>query len=187
MNHFIEIKLLPDPEFVPTALMSALFNKLHRALVELDSSHIGVSWPDIERAQSGLGERLRLHGEKDHLRQLMEVSWLTGMRDHVSVSDLASIPPNSLYRIVSRVQAKSNPERQRRRLARRKNITVEEARELITDCEAKYLNLPFVRVRSQSTGQTFRLFIEHKPPQSDQVSGEFSRYGLSPIATVPWF
>ena len=187
MNHFIEIKLLPDPEFVPTALMSALFSKLHRALVELDSSRIGISCPDIERAQSGLGGRLRLHGAQDHLRQLMEINWLIGMRDHVSVGELTLIPPNSLYRIVSRVQAKSSPERQRRRLARRRNITVEEARELITDGEAKYLKLPFVRVRSQSTGQTFRLFIEHKPPQSDQVSGEFSRYGLSPTATVPWF
>jgi CRISPR-associated endonuclease Csy4 len=187
MNHFVEIKLLPDPEFVSTVLMSALFSKLHRALVEVDTCGIGISCPDIEQAQIGLGERLRLHGTYDNLQQLMEVNWLTGMRDHSAVGEPTPIPSNSLYRVVRRVQAKSSPERLRRRLARRKNITMEEARQLITDRDARYLSLPFVSVRSQSTGQIFRLFIEHKPPQPNQTLGEFSRYGLSATATVPWF
>ena len=34
MDTYLEIRLLPDPEFVPTMLMNALFSKLHRGLVE---------------------------------------------------------------------------------------------------------------------------------------------------------
>jgi CRISPR-associated endonuclease Csy4 len=187
MDHYIEIKLLPDPEFVSTMLMSALFNKLHRILVEVDTCNIGISCPDIEQPKIGLGERLRLHGTYDDLHQLMEVNWLAGMRDHSTVGEATSVPSNCLYRVVRRVQAKSSPDRLRRRLARRKNITMEEACQLISDRDTKYLKLPFVSVRSQSTGQTFRLFIEHKPSQPNRMLGDFSRYGLSATATVPWF
>ncbi len=33
MNHYLDLHLLPDPEFSAAQLMSALFAKLHRALV----------------------------------------------------------------------------------------------------------------------------------------------------------
>jgi CRISPR-associated endonuclease Csy4 len=187
MDHSVEIKLLRDPEFIPTVLMNALFGKLHRALNELDSRDIGISFPDVEQAQSGLGERLRLHGSHDNLQSLLDLDWLIGMRDHSSVGDLVPIPTTSQYRVVRRVQSKSSPERLRRRLAKRKGLSVEETRHLITDYDAKYLNLPFVSVRSQSTGQMFRLFIDHKPLQARETLGEFSHYGLSANSTVPWF
>lgn len=37
MDHYIDILLLPDPEFPASMLMGALYNKLHKALVVLDS------------------------------------------------------------------------------------------------------------------------------------------------------
>jgi CRISPR-associated endonuclease Csy4 len=92
-----------------------------------------------------------------------------------------------MHRIVRRVQAKSNPERLRRRLAKRKNITLEQARELIPENAAQKLNLPFVTLQSASTGKLFRLFIEHMPVQPESQNGDFSFYGLSSTATVPWF
>ena len=33
MDHYLDIRLLPDPEFPAPLLMNALFTKLHRALV----------------------------------------------------------------------------------------------------------------------------------------------------------
>ena len=167
--------------------MSALFSKSHRALVELDSNSIGISFPDVEQMRPSLGARLRLHGAHENLQRLMELNWLAGMRDHITVDEIVPIPSSSQYRVVRRVQAKSSPERLRRRLVKRRGISMEEARKLITDLETKHLNLPFISIRSQSTGQTFHLFIEHKPLKTVQVSGEFSHYGLSAIATVPWF
>ena len=187
MDNYVEIKLLPDTEFAPTMLMSALVNKLHRGLADLNSRAIGISFPDVEIAQKGLGDRLRIHGRQDWLRQLMGMNWLMGMRDHTSVGEIDLIPQDSQYRVVRRVQSKSSPERLQRRLAKRKMISIEEARNLIGSHQVKYLDLPFVTVRSQSTGQTFPLFIEHKLIQTESTPGDFSHYGLSATATVPWF
>ncbi len=187
MNHFLEIRLLPDPEFVSNVLMNALFAKLHRGLVELNSSTIGLSFPDQQKKNSTLGGRLRLHGSSDDLQRLMSQNWLTGIRDHISISEQNPVPINVQYRVVRRVQVKSNPERLRRRLMKRKGITEAEACQTIPDSVAKQVKLPFVVIKSQSTGQEFRLFIDHQPIVTEQTNGEFNCYGLSHTATVPWF
>jgi CRISPR-associated endonuclease Csy4 len=69
----------------------------------------------------------------------------------------------------------------------RKGISAEEAEQAIPDSAAERLDLPYVVLNSQTTGQQFRLFVEHRPPQEQAASGPFSAYGLSPTATVPWF
>jgi CRISPR-associated endonuclease Csy4 len=70
---------------------------------------------------------------------------------------------------------------------KRKGISVEEARQAIPDSVSKRSDLPFVMMKSGSSGHGFYLFIEHLAPQETSVAGEFSRYGLSTTATVPWF
>lgn len=187
MNYYVDIDLRPDPEFPPNQLMSALYAKLHRALVARDSADIGVSFPGFDAKAPHLGTCLRLHGELSAVSELMASAWLTSMRDHIETTDPAAVPGNSQFRIVRRVQAHSNPERMRRRLMRRQQIDEAQARLRIPDSTAEFLELPFVQLCSTSTGQPFRLFIEHGPLRSEQASGTFSAYGLSPSATVPWF
>ena len=51
----------------------------------------------------------------------------------------------------------------------------------------KTLPLPFINLRSQSTGQPFCLFIQHGLLGDKPVAGRFNAYGLSPTATIPWF
>jgi CRISPR-associated endonuclease Csy4 len=48
-------------------------------------------------------------------------------------------------------------------------------------------DLPWINLRSLSNGQSFRLFIRHGDILAFPVGGEFSNYGLSSTATVPWF
>jgi len=187
MDYYLELTLRPDPEFAPTVLMTALYNKLHRGLVQLGTRYVGVSFPHVNEAKPALGEIMRLHGEVDELERLMATNWLNGIRDHVTMSQLAPVRKECSYRVVRRVQAKSNPERLRRRRAMRKGISLEQARELIPDTAATHLKLPFVRIRSQSTGHTFPLFIEHMPLIATKSAGEFGCYGLSAVAAVPWF
>jgi CRISPR-associated endonuclease Csy4 len=187
MDHYMEIRLLPDPEFAPTVLMNALFAKLHRVLAVLDSNAIGISFPDAQQAQPALGDRLRLHGTSDELQRLIAQNWLTGIRDHITINEPTPVPAKVSYRKIRRVQTKSNPERLRRRLMKRKGITAEEARRIIPDSAAKQLKLPFVTIKSRSTGQEFRLFIDHQPLENEPSNGEFNWYGLSTTATVPWF
>lgn len=187
MDHYLDLKLLPDPEFPATQLMNALFAKLHRGLVELGCDDIGISFPDSARAGHGFGQRLRLHGTAAALDRLLARNWLSGMRDHVQLSELAAVPANAQHRGLRRVQVDSNPERLRRRAIKRHGLTEEQARQRIPDHAGKTTDLPFIDLRSQSSGQRFRLFIAQGPIQATAQAGTFNAYGLSREATVPWF
>lgn len=44
MDHYLEIRVLPDPEFSSEMLMAALFAKLHRVLGARGQGDIGVSF-----------------------------------------------------------------------------------------------------------------------------------------------
>lgn len=187
MDSYLDIRLLPDPEFLPTVLMNVLFEKLHRGLVELGRQTIGVSFPDIREGHRSLGKRLRLHGSRADLQHLMLLDWTRGLRDHIEISEIVAVPQHVKHRVVRRVQAKSNPERLRRRLIARKQIDADAARRAIPDDVAEFLRLPHVVLSSNTTGQRFKLFIEHSALQDEAVPGRFGAYGLSPTSTVPWF
>lgn len=187
-NAYIDIYLLPDPEFSASVLMNALFSKFHRAVVSYGAGKIGVSFPEVRQDNGrSLGTCLRLHGSAEVLHAFAQTDWLTGMHDHVSCATVATVPARAQYRAVRRVQAKSNPDRERRRLMARKGISWQEAVAAIPDSCAERLELPFVTVSSRSTGQQFRLFIEHLPVQEQPCPGIFSAYGLSSSTTIPWF
>lgn len=186
MDHYIDLRLRPDPEFPVPQLLNALATKLHRALVALQAEDIGVSFPH-HKARGGLGDTLRLHGSLPRLQQLMQMDWLTGMADHVTASGVLPVPAGAKHRVVRRVQAQSNAERIRRRQIKRHGWTEAEARERIPDTVEQKLDLPYLSLRSQSTGQNFRLFVEHLPCSLDAVCGSFNAYGLSNTATIPWF
>lgn len=187
MDHYVDIRLLPDPEFPAPLLMNALFAKLHRALVDHGGRDIGVSFPDVIQSKRTLGQRLRLHGNSASLDRLMAIGWLQGMRDHVTVTSAQSVPAEVQHCVVRRVQAKSSPERLRRRLAARKSIDAETAQKAIPDSAAEMLELPYVEIASRSTGQRFKLFVEHLKPVPTATAGSFGTYGLGTSATVPWF
>jgi len=186
MDHYQNLKILPDPEFPPSMLMNALFAKLHRVLVQLKSKQIGVSFPMQDQKKPTLGDVLRLHGTADALQNLQAQNWLKGMRDHLK--EISSIPVDAQYCQVRRVQVKSSAERLRRRYRHRhEGITKTDAAGLIPESVEKRLGLPYLQLKSGSTEQRFRLFIEHQSPQSNPTSGAFNRYGFSSEATVPWF
>lgn len=187
MDAFLDIRLLPDPEFPATTLMNALFSKLHRRLVSFGEGAIGVSFPDVRGGGRTLGSRMRIHGTTDALQKFMATEWLAGMRDHIAMGTPAAVPAEVRHQIVRRVQAKSNPARERRRLIARTGVSEDDAQAAIPDSRVELLDLPFVVLKSQSTGQQFRLFIEHLPAQEASQSGGFSAYGLSAAATVPYF
>ena len=189
-THYIDINLLPDPEFSQVHLLGALVSKLHRALVQLRADNIGMSFPaHVVKpfTQRGLGTVLRLHGGLDALQVLMGQDWLKGMRDHVTVTDPAQAPVDSPRRLVLRRQFKTNAERLRRRRMQRKGETAEQAAEAIPDSVERRPDLPFVHLRSSSTAQPFCLFVEHREVTAESVGGGFNSYGLSLGATVPWF
>lgn len=187
MSHYLDIQLRPDPETTAHQLMAALYAKLHRALVLFQSDTIGVSFPGYVHVPAGLGPVLRLIAPEDDLRRLMEHDWLKGVRDHVDVSGLKPVPEACGYRGLRRIQAKSNPERLRRRQMRRHGLTEEQARQRVPDSAAERLPWPFIQLRSASTGEQFRLYLRLDTDPADRLPGTFNTYGLSATATLPWF
>lgn len=184
MGHYIEICLLPDTEFSPSLLMNALFAKFHRALVEAGHGEVGISFPQVQKT---LGDTVRLHGSQGALQRLMAVGWLKGLTDYTHVTAITAVPDNCRYRVVKRVQAKSSVERMYRRSVKKGWLTTEEAEERINAGKEQQLKLPFVQLKSHSSGQAFRLFIQQGKLLDAPVQGGFSAYGLSDVATVPWF
>ena len=186
-THYIDITLLPDPEFSHAHLLGALLTKLHRALVQLQADDIGISFPHYSLQPRSLGGLLRLHGSTAALQRLMAQPWLQGMRDHVRVTAPAPAPPDAPHRAVRRRQFKTNVERLRRRRMKRKSETPEQAAAAIPDSVERNAALPYAQLRSASTGQPFCLFIEQAPNPANATPGVFNAYGLSKTATVPWF
>lgn len=185
MDHYLDLEILPDPETAPSQLMDALFTKLHIALVAQRDEDIGVSFPGVKT--TGLGQRLRLHGSRTSLMALMETSWLLALRDCLQMSPVLPVPSNARFRVVSRIQAKSSPARLRRRQMRRHGMDEAKAHDQIPESAAERLSLPYIHIKSQSTGQSFRLFVQHGPLVDKPVLGTFGKYGLSPTATISWF
>ncbi|OHZ02758.1 type I-F CRISPR-associated endoribonuclease Cas6/Csy4 [Salinicola sp. MIT1003] len=189
MDHYIDIRLRSDPDFPESMLMGALYGKLHRALFDLEANDIGVSFPDHKigvRARTP-GDRLRLHGSKERLEQLMAMPWLAGMRDHVQLEAVQPVPAEVSYRIVRRRQFNTGSPSRAKRYAKRHGIEFDEAQRLMEKPAERQIALPFVQVSSRSSGQRFALFIEHGETQSQPTAGSFNHYGLSSEATVPWF
>lgn len=201
-SHYVDLLVQPDPEFGSAMLMSALFAKLHRALVAAekvansDTAGVGVSFPGHDDGVPTLGMHLRLHGSQAALASLMTMPWLHGVRDHLidPAPPVRPVPDVVAgYRTVRRVQVDSNPQRLRRRwLNRHPGMDEAAALHHIPDTVGRRLPLPFVQINSQSTGQTLRLFVAHGPlqPQKDaaNVVARFNAYGLGlQGATIPWF
>lgn len=187
MDHYVDLTLLPDPEIAQPHLLAALFSKLHLALVAQHSERIGISFPALQPDRQWLGDCLRLHGSHTDITRLLDTPWLAGMRDHVRATVVLAVPTEVAYRVVSRVQTKSNPDRLRRRQMRRHGIDAATALTRVPDTVAKHLDLPYLQLRSQSTNQGFRLFVRHGALLEVATAGTFGAYGLSATTTIPWF
>ena len=183
MDHYVDIHVLPDPEFLETTLMNELFSKLHRALGQHGQGKIGVSFPDHGKT---LGAQVRLHGNRETLEEFMQTRWIMGMMDYCRVSAVRPVPPQTSFCTVRRVQAKSSYNKRKRSVAKGW-LDESEAQKHIPDSQQRRLDLPYAQLRSLSNGNMMRVYIEHSKPVRQSVAGSFSAYGLSSTATVPWF
>ncbi len=187
MNHYLDLRLRPDPEIATSHLLSAVYGKLHLALVAGNHRDIGVSFPRGGESTPLLGDALRLHGSESALTHFHSIPWLGHLAERVASTAIREVPSAARHRAVRRVQVKSSPERLRRRYMRRHGVSQEEAVVLIPDSTAQLTDLPFLRLRSGSNGKYFRLFIHQGDIQSHPAPGVFNTYGVGDGATVPWF
>lgn len=187
MEHYIDIKILPDPEFKSSMLMGALFNKFHRALAELKNNSIAVSFPEYQ--DKTLGKNLRIHGDKQSLEVLMRTNFLKGMNDHIRKTNIELIPDKTRFISVRRKQNKyANIARLRRRYMKRHQASEAEAHKALPDTLEKEFSYPYINIKSTSTKQAgFPFYIDQKETGDLVQSKDFNSYGLSKTSTVPWF
>lgn len=183
MDHYIDIRVKPDPEFGQTELLNALFAKLHRVLPSVTEGRVGISFPLYGKS---LGSCLRLHGSLPDLQHLLANNWRQGLRDYTQVQGPEVVPPTARYRTVRRIQSKSAHNKRQRSIAKGW-LTEQQALQSIPDSQQKVIKLPYVELLSLSTRSRMRVYIEHGPLTDTPVYGQFNAYGLSATATIPWF
>lgn len=180
MDHYVDIRVLPTPEIDEPHLLNRLAGKLHFVLTALKCDDVGVSFPGFQLDPPRLGNLLRLHSSRARLEQLTLHPWIAGLSDYVQISAVARVPETGSYCVVRRIQVRSSAERIRRRQMRRHGWSLEEAEARIPNTIERRLNLPYLSLRSSSTGQSFRLFIEHRPANLP-VSGPFNEIGRAHV------
>lgn len=186
-THYVDMTVVPDPGAEIPQLFGALFGRLHLALVQQRIDSIGVSFPGYSEVPRSLGATLRMHGEAEALAEFLQKDWLKGVRDHVRMTSIAEAPREAPHRTIRRRQFKTSVERLRKRRMDRKGETLEQATKAIPDTVERQPQLPYIHVRSHSTGQFFCLFITMDPPVAKATPGAFNSYGLAGTATIPWF
>jgi len=185
-DHYADVHIQPDPEMPSAVLLNATFGRLHLALVALESHSIGVSFPDAQQHPPNLGATLRLHGSEDTLKALMD-SWNLGpLGDHLWRREIRPVPKVQGFYQVRRIQPKTNVDRLRRRYALRHGVDEHEVRHRIPRSVERRCGLPYLQLKSLSTGHHFRLFVRQEPCDEHR-SGTFNTYGLSAEATLPRF
>lgn len=183
MEFYIDMTLFPDAEFPSTVLLNSLYSKLHKALYDLSSTSIGVSFPKYEAT---LGNVLRIHGTTKDLERLMSLKWVGAMNDYCNISKIERVPPNTTYRHFKRQQTNMSQSKLRRLVKRGtlKSDTVKNYKSKMTE---QFIQAPYVELKSASTGQTYRRYIKIGEISKEQIIGNFDHFGLSKNATVPWF
>jgi CRISPR-associated endonuclease Csy4 len=183
VGYYLDIRTLPDPEFKETVLMNAIYTKFHKALCDLSTTSIGVSFPKFEVT---LGNVLRIHGDELALNRLQNKHWVGGMSGYCQISDMKSVPADVKFRTVSRKQTTMSNAKLKR-LQRRGSITGEVAKTYKAKMFTKGLDNPYIELVSGSNGHKHRRYIEFGELLDEPVPGEFDQFGLSRTATVPWF
>jgi CRISPR-associated endonuclease Csy4 len=183
MHKYIDIKLFPDAENRSTLLMNAVYSKLHKALYDLSSTSIGVSFPEYNVT---LGDVLRLHGSEIDLGALQGKNRLGGMAGYCRVSEILAVPDNVKYRTVSRQHVTMTLSKLNR-LIKRGSIPEDEVKQYKAKMFTRGLDNPYLELQSGSNGQRHRRYIQFGDLCDVSTEGVFDQFGLSNTATVPWF
>ncbi len=199
MKYYQEITLIDQAEISSYFIWSKLYAQLHIALAESKDSknktNIGVSFPQYifeekteeKKAKVNMGKKLRLFAQSGAELQTLDIKkWLDRLTDYVHITSIREVPENIKgYAIYKRKQVKTNAERLARHRVKRGDISFDEALARYSNVVTA-TNLPYIQMKSLTSGQPFKLFIE-KQPAEQSASQVFSTYGLSSESSIPEF
>lgn len=188
MDSYFDIKALPNPEIIQSAVLGHLMQHLHQLLPAFDG-RIGLAFPAYGQ-QHTLGGIVRVLGEhKDSDVLYQQLQGMTDISDYALLTPIEPTPANiSQYVKYTRAHAKGNSRLQRlKRRHQAAGTWTDELASLIASKYSQPLHLPHVSLNSASSGQRFMLFVRRQLVQ-EGGQGVFNSYGLSlGEAAVPAF
>ncbi len=193
MKCYLNITLLPNADIALYFLWEKLYQQLHLAFVENQNADgkvsVGVAFPEYNIENNQLGNQLRLFSpSREVLEELKINEWLSRMIDYVQISNIHDVPEKvENYACFKRIQPKSNNARLARRKAKRQGISYKEALAYFQSKEEQTSQLPFIHIKSHSSGKRYRLIIAQTETTNTLKAGSFNTYGLSSTNTVPLF
>ena len=183
MDHYIDIKLIPNKELRENVLLNKVYTLVHKALGRLTSRVIGISFPDHKFL---LGRTLRLHGNEEILNNFQKLNCLNELENNCKISVIKQVPTNAKHRTVSRKQCNMTKAKLNR-LIKRGKISTDDVKAYKAKMFSQGLDHAYLELESASNGCKHRRFIEIGDEQETPVAGMFDTFGLSKQATVPWF
>ena len=191
ITHYQEITLIPDPDISPYFIWQKLYTQLHIALAEIKNKHgidsIGVSFPDYhyddkKEQSSKLGHKLRVFSPSQaDLETLDLANWLSRLTDYVHIKSISDVGNKAIgYVVVKRYRFKP-VEIQATTLAAKLEVSYEEAMATVKKRKPE-LKLPFINMKSETTGVAYRLSILQEVVDSP-VQGKFNTYGMNTMTT----
>jgi CRISPR-associated endonuclease Csy4 len=189
MDSYFNIKAIPDPEMLQSAVVGQLMQAMHFLLPSY-AGRVGLGFPGYGQSRT-LGGILRVHGSAEDVQKLEnEVKDNSIFRSYALVTSVEKIPNRvNGYAEYRRFHVKG--ESHYRRLEKRHKARGTWTPELEKAIAEKYqepMKCPHVALKSRSTGQPkFMLFVK-KLERGEAIGGVFNSYGLSVDgATVPLF
>jgi CRISPR-associated endonuclease Csy4 len=184
-----EITLIPSEEINTNFLLCKVYEELHKIFSELKCNgeeDLVISFPKYCLDNLTLGDKIRIfYYSENQFKKVDLKKRLSKLLDYIHVTKIREVPSEIEYVNFSRVQLKDNKDKLARRYSKRHNIEYAEACVLYSSYKEKDNGLPFVRLKSNSNNNYYRLYI--KQEKTDFRVGEFNSYGLSKDATVPCF
>lgn len=189
MKNYVEITLIPNAEVSINFLWSKVFTQVHIAIVtqknKNDSTQYGISFPEYKTID--LGSKLRIFGSEDDLKELDIKYNLRYLDDYVHITHIRELKESSIkgFATYSRFQPDDSRPRKARRYAIRHDVSYEDAYKLLR-CNKPKERLPYIKMRSISSGEKFSFFIK-KVTVDLKNDCNFGSYGLSKQSVVPEF
>ncbi len=193
MNYYINLTIQPDAETYKNMLFNKVYAKLHKAIYDIKASDIGVSFPEAKRL---FGCVIRIHSGQVRLQEMQNLNWLENLSSYCKISAILPIPDKIKgYRTFSRTRQTMTNAKLKKRVVYQKSrgilSTDASVKEYIKQYKAKMfqtgLDNPYLELQSTSTKSSYRLYIVFGEVQKYSIDGEFNRFGLSKVATVPIF
>ncbi|PID50454.1 MAG: type I-F CRISPR-associated endoribonuclease Cas6/Csy4 [Proteobacteria bacterium] len=194
MYYFIELSLIPDESISPGFVMSKVMDVLHLCFVNVQKAlgynPVGLAFPEyrygVEGKRNTLGTKIRLYAQNEaHLETLSLKQQLRRFEDYVHLRAIREDEAKLGFACFKRVQFRSSVERLARRRMAYVGETLEQSKQHFQGFVEQTSDLPFAHLHSQSSEQSFRLFIAKQAVPEPTDKWQFSSYGLSATVGVP--